>query len=118
MFYIIRMSDERFNKKIEGILEALRITLQMINNLHTSPLSPSSPIKKSANVCYFCNTPGHWIQKCPEIPLKFQDFCIRCWDKGHSSRDCKFVRPSPTPPWMTEFEFNIFLEKRLRNSLK
>jgi hypothetical protein len=27
-------------------------------------ISPTTlPAKK--NICYFCNIPGHWIQKCP-----------------------------------------------------
>ena len=117
MLCTIRMSDEKFNKKIEAILDALRITLQVIANLHTNNInnanSTSSPIKK--NVCYFCNVPGHWIQRCPEIPLKFQDHCIRCWSEGHSSKECKFIGTSPAPPWMTELEYQIFLEKRLKS---
>ena len=34
------MSDERFQKKIEGILEALRITLQVIADLQTTTTLP------------------------------------------------------------------------------
>jgi hypothetical protein len=100
------MSDERFQKKIEGILEALRITLQVIADLQTTTTLPKK------NICYFCNVPGHWIQKCPEIPPTFQDYCLRCWTRGHSVKDCKFTGPSPPPPWMSDIEYQKFLDKR------
>ena len=53
-----------------------------------------------------------------EIPLKFQDNCIRCRDRGHSSKECKFIGTSPAPPWMTELEYKIFLEKRPKNGIQ
>ena len=113
MLYTIRMSDEKFSKKIEGMLEALRITLQVISDLNTNN---TSPVKK--NICYFCNAPGHWIQKCPEIPFKFQDYCIRCWKRDHSSKECKFSGTSPSPPWMSEIEYQKFLEQWLKNEVQ
>ncbi|CAB4480994.1 unnamed protein product [Rhizophagus irregularis] len=58
---------------------------------------------------------GHWIQKCPEIPTEFQEYCIRCWRRGHSSKECKYKGKPPVPPWMNDQEYQLFLEKRLKN---
>ena len=49
MLYIIRM---RFNKKFEGMLEALRITLQMITNLHVIFVTYVNYQKKRKCVLY------------------------------------------------------------------
>ncbi|PKC58509.1 hypothetical protein RhiirA1_470856 [Rhizophagus irregularis] len=96
-------------KKIEGILNALRITTQVIADLHINNTS------KKQNICYFCNTPGHWIQKYPEIPTEFQEYCIRCWRRGHFSKKCKYKGKMPVSPWMNEQEYQLFLEKCLKN---
>ncbi|CAB5367130.1 unnamed protein product [Rhizophagus irregularis] len=58
---------------------------------------------------------SHWIQKCPEIPTEFQEYCIRCWRRGHSSKECKYKGKPPVPPWMNDQEYQLFLEKRLKN---
>ncbi|CAB4396265.1 unnamed protein product [Rhizophagus irregularis] len=38
--------------------------------------------------CLYCFK-AHWIANCPEIPSKYQGYCIKCWrSTKHQVREC------------------------------
>jgi negative regulator of genetic competence, sporulation and motility len=38
--------------------------------------------------CLYCFK-AHWIVNCPEIPKKYQGYCIKCWrSTKHQAREC------------------------------
>ena len=44
-----------------------------------------------ADTCSFCKIKGHWIENCDRIPIKYQNYCFKCWETSdHKAKECTF----------------------------
>jgi hypothetical protein len=94
------MSDIQVNAN-KSIVEIQKSSVETILAIYSkdSPIGLPHPLFN--DTCAFCKKNGHWVQNCPTIPLKYRNFCYRCWDsENHTAKICTIKQQKP--PWLNQ----------------